>query len=97
MLELIQAFEYPAVRNPASAVWDITAPNAESMSLGADPLRILATRPDRGRWLGTVDLITLMEWLCRLEGLRPELHVEVKRYRKFAHHTLYEETFNGTD
>lgn len=82
-----------AVRNPPSATWDITSPSGAT-ELGAEPLEVLATRPDRGRWLATVDLFTLLHWLQTAgPDWYPELRVEVKRYARFSLHTIFEKKF----
>lgn len=94
VLNTLKAFGFPAVRNPAAALWDITSPSYMT-ELGAEPLEVLATRPDRGRWLATVDLVSLTSWLSQLED-RPELRVEVKRYARFSLHSIYEKKFGAS-
>jgi Holliday junction resolvase len=84
--ELVNAFEaegYVARRMEAGHRFDI-----EVLGPRLDPINVLATRPDRGRTLVTVSL----EDLFRLIPMN-SLHVEAKRYKRFALHTLYEEKF----
>ena len=82
------------VRTPASSPVDLARP-------GWDPaIEVLATRPDHGQWLMTIDLPTFLSLLGALdhagEGAPPlRLSIEVKRYKKFAHHTLYEGKFGS--
>jgi hypothetical protein len=53
-----------------------------------DPVNVLATRPDRGRTLISITL----DDLFRIIPMNT-LHIEAKRYKRFALHTLYEEKF----
>jgi hypothetical protein len=81
-------------RTAPSCAWDLEHVDPDPTIGRFD---VLATRPDRGRWLATVSLRTLAYLLAVLEehGERFELRVEVKRYRRFALHTIYEETFDA--
>lgn len=59
-----------------------------------DPFEVLATRPDRGRWLATLPMDDLAELVrfynsVDLAGSHP-VHIEVKRYRRFSLHTIFE-------
>jgi hypothetical protein len=72
----------PVFRSPASATVDLYR------EADGDPLHLLATRPDGGGWLVSLPL----DELITLVGERP-LQIEVKRYRRFKHHTLYESKF----
>ena len=55
----------------------------------APVIRILATRPDYGRWLLTMPLA---DWW---DSAMPEaeIRVEVKRYKTFRHHGIWAEKF----
>jgi len=79
------------VRTPASSPVDLARP-------GWDPaIEVLATRPDHGQWLFMVDVPTF-RWLVDsldAHGFEHKLNIEVKRYKKFAHHTLYEGKFGS--
>lgn len=60
-----------------------------------EPFQVLATRPDRGRWLATVpleDLAELVRYYNRGEA-NYGMQVEVKRYSRFALHTIFESKF----
>lgn len=84
--ELVNAFEavgYVARRTPAGSRFDI-----EVLGPRMDPVNVLATRPDRGRTLISITL----DDLFRIIPMNT-LHIEAKRYKRFALHTLYEEKF----
>lgn len=84
------------VRTPASSDYDLT--NARPDVLELEPLEVLATRPDRGEWLMTmrlndfVDLLTAAAAAPWSPGVW-ETHIEVKRYARFALHTIFEKKF----
>ncbi len=62
--------------------------------LGTLPsIKVLATRPDRGEWLCTMRLSELVHYLLLLDGKAAE--IEVKRWRSFAHHSVFEKKFGG--
>jgi len=66
---------------------------------GDNGLNVLATRPDRGRWLLTIDLDTFASLVLLADkalGFEGQLNIEVKRYAKFALHTIYESKFGRT-
>lgn len=53
---------------------------------------VLATRPDRGKTLVSLDLEDFLDlFVGTLNSI--ELHVECKRYARFAHHAIYESKF----
>lgn len=52
-------------------------------------IEALATRPDRGEWLVTIDLDTF----ALLVPVESTLHIEVKRYKRFAHHGIFKAKF----
>jgi len=60
--------------------------------LGEAPvIQALATRPDYGQWLVTMrldDFALLLPNPCGLE-------IEVKRYKRFSHHGIFESKFGG--
>ena len=58
------------------------------------PLHLLATRPDRGQWLVTLRLEDLVSLLAGYDAMT-SMEVEVKRYARFAHHRIFEETFHA--
>lgn len=68
----------------AGEPWDLEAPGTNE----EEPIQILATRPDRGRWL-----LTMTPWDYTKSWATTEIRVEVKRWAKFWHHSEYEETF----
>jgi hypothetical protein len=69
--------------------------------IGPFAVEALATRPDRGQWLFTVDAATFAALVNAFtvvglsEGFPVNgLQVEVKRRKKFALHTLWDEEMN---
>lgn len=74
-------------RTHAGCRWDLeTTDHADYGDL--PPVFILATRPDRGRWLLSM---TPIDWACPINGTGPvPIRVEVKRYARFALHKIYE-------
>ena len=59
-----------------------------------NPFQILATRPDRGEWLATLrlgDVAELIRYYNREDNYPVE--IEVKRYARFALHTIFEKKF----
>jgi hypothetical protein len=72
-------------RTSPGCAWDM-----ETVDSAHDegPIEVLATRPDRGQWL--VSMPPKHWWK---DPYSQEIRVEVKRYKKHAHHTIYEETF----
>lgn len=85
LLRILNERGFKFVRRPAGARTDLK-------HLATDPgavilFTLLATRPDRGEWLITMSLDQFFE------AFAPEtdtIEIEVKRHKKFAHHTLYE-------
>jgi len=76
------------VRTPPGTKWDLEFRGNPDM----EPLELLATRPDRGEWLITLRL----EDSLYILGFGPPytpLHIEVKRYKRFAHHKIFEDKF----
>ena len=72
-------------RTSPGCAWDLeTIDNAYDQG----PIDIVATRPDRGRWL----LSMPPQHYGRDPGSQV-IRVEVKRYARFALHKIYEETF----
>lgn len=57
-----------------------------------EPIEILATRPDNGRWLMTIDLDDFM-WMVNFLSPETPLQIEVKRYKRFSLHRIFEEKF----
>ena len=58
---------------------------------------VLATRPDNGRWLVTMPV---EDWAALVKAADDyydikdlPIHIEVKRYRRFAIHAIYESKF----
>jgi hypothetical protein len=80
-------------RMPASADYDLT--NAVPGRLELQPLEVLATRPNRGRWLMSMRVPDFAH-LLKLTGELPwETHIEVKRFARFSHHTIFEGKFGS--
>lgn len=61
------------------------------------PIEVLATRPDRGQWLITLTLSDFKRLMLTLDAAAEpfvtEVHVEVKRYRRFSLHTIFNSKF----
>ncbi len=87
LLRLLEKAGVMGVRNPPNADWDLT-----TKGRGDYPIDVLATRPDRGQWLITLRLADFVDLLDLLNP--PKLHIEVKRYKKFAHHTIFTDKFD---
>jgi hypothetical protein len=78
------------VRTPPTTEWDLELPGFRP---GID---VLATRPDRGQWLVTIPAVEFRELLLahlKLTDTMPRLRIEVKRYRRFSLHTIFEGKF----
>jgi hypothetical protein len=84
VLKLVQGVRPNARRTPPGSQFDIESQGTGILS----PIKVLATRPDRGRWLAVIDLEQFLEVL-ELDTLRPLL-VECKRRKTYSHHTMFE-------
>ena len=92
LLRLLEARGLAFVRTPPTTPYDLT--NADPNVLELSPLEALATRPDRGEWLVTIRLDDFAELLLRsAEHFAWETHIEVKRYARFALHTIWNSKF----
>lgn len=79
-----------ARRNPAGAPWDVTV-EMRQPSPSLDPIQVLSTRADRGEPLYTLretDFIGLVDAASSIMGDKP-IHIESKRYARFALHTIF--------
>jgi hypothetical protein len=87
---LNEGYGMPAARRtPASSTYDIIVEG----DFRDDPIDVLVTRPDRGERLYTLrekDFISLT-----IDDERV-MHIEVKRYARFALHTIFEKKFGGS-
>jgi len=77
---LLAARDIDVVRNPMGARTDLSRKGF------GDPVRVLATRPDYGRWLFTMDLDTFADILP--EGYA--LEIECKRRKKLSIHSMFD-------
>ncbi len=80
-------------RTSPGSPWDL-----ENLKAGKT-LEVLTTRPDRGKWLAILpleELNALLTIRMRASHATPPLRIEVKRWKKFAHHSVYTETFGAT-
>ncbi len=79
------------VRTPAASIIDLAAPGIELI-----PWEFLATRPDKGRWLISMDLEAFKD-LWTEAGLitrrKSAVYIEVKRYKHFSLHSIWEKKF----
>jgi len=83
------AFPYLRRTAPTSA-WDLEQLGRD----GGIVYRFLATRPDRGQWLVTMSLDDFLELVGdKAVDADDDWLFEVKRFKRFAHHTIFEETF----
>jgi hypothetical protein len=69
--------------------WDIETVDDHEDNITGHVIRILATRPDRGRWLLSMPLEA---WSDGDRFVDP-IQVEVKRHARFAHHSIFESKF----
>ncbi|MEM2973342.1 MAG: hypothetical protein QXS50_04250 [Candidatus Caldarchaeum sp.] len=73
----------------------IATPGTEMVD--CTPFEVLVTRPDRGRWLATLDFNALLSLFRQLETVFPgkalPLRIEVKRYHRLAIHNIFETKF----
>lgn len=86
-------------RTSPSVPWDLQRPPGKQ---GAYDLEALATRPDRGEWLVTLRLSDFGRLVAESDEVRDiessprlGLHVEVKRYARFALHSIWNKKFGG--
>lgn len=97
LLRIMQAAEPSLRRTAASSVYDLESEGAFA------PIELLGTRPDRGQWLITMAVpdFNFLWSVYKHSIARPDMprgfvhpmHVEVKRFKKFAHHTIFEGKF----
>jgi Holliday junction resolvase len=83
----LQAHGFEAERVKAGEYYDVRVKGH------LPSIKALATRPDKGSWLVTMRLSEFVHYLRLLEGKAAE--IEVKRWGKFAHHTVFEKKFGG--
>ena len=74
-------------REPMGARWDLTVRGSTGRTIEA-----LATRPDFGK---TLVSIPLADFLHLLVSHGDSARIECKRYAKFAHHSIYTDTFSA--
>ncbi len=80
LLRWLNSEGYRFYRTAPGTKWDLEQD-------GDGPVvNVLATRPDHGRWLFSVPMLG-----CITPGAH--IRIEVKRYKRFALHKIYEEKF----
>ena len=80
-----KGFNLDIYRTPPGAPYDAIVRGSTGRRIKA-----LATRPDYGQWLVSIPIEDFYHLLAEHgDGAL----IEVKRYKKFAHHTLYEGKF----
>lgn len=84
---LLNAAGFWYERTAASSTYDLAQPG--SIKVPQEPIEVLATRPDHGMWLMTMPLDDFMY----LTVVEDKVHIEVKRYKRFAHHAIFEKKF----
>lgn len=80
-----------ARRTAASSTFDILVQDGEAIH---EPIEVLSTRADRGQRLYTLredDFLTL--WGAYEFARHTPVHIESKRYARFALHTIFEKKF----
>ena len=82
-----QGYGLEVRRTPAASRFDVEIRGGTGRVID-----VLATRPDRGQWLASIRLEDLMHLLA---SHGDAAHIEVKRFKKFAHHTIFEGKFGG--
>lgn len=88
LLRLLAGYGITVQRRAASARHDLFREG-----LGA-PVEVLATRPDRGEWLLSIRLDDFAELIREADDTwAPPLHIEVKRFKSFAHHRIFTSKF----
>jgi len=80
------------VRNPSSSLIDLSRP-------GWNPaLEVLATRPDHGQWLFTMNRRDFQHLVGIFDEVKDpfvqHLDIEVKRYSRFAMHSIFEQKYS---
>ncbi len=80
-----EGFGLTAERQPSGARYDIGIRGGTGRTIDG-----LATRPDHGQSLVT---IKLSDFLHLLASHGDGAHIECKRYKSFAHHTIFESKF----
>ena len=76
-------------RTPACTEWDLER-DAPSDGPYILPIDALATRPDKGEWLVT---LRLQDYAELVRDDPAPLRIEVKRYARFALHTIFGKKF----
>ncbi len=88
--ELVKRFRaegFEARRTSPGMNYDVHVSPSPGYGMHVDAL---ATRPDRGEWLVSVRLVDFIDLLnASTFGAR----LEVKRYKSFAHHGIFEKKF----
>lgn len=82
-------------RTPPGRAWDLEDPGYTGPGAHNKPLELLVTRPDKGQWLVTLRLDDLLAMLDSGKGADDAMRIEVKRYKKFAIHNIFESKFGG--
>jgi hypothetical protein len=85
---ILEGWGYAVQRTAPGSKYDLRAVPYGAEYEDAPPLHVLATRPDRGRWLFTFDPAELSQGSEYRQWL-----VEVKRYARFSLHTIFEGKF----
>lgn len=82
-----------ARRTASSGSYDVHVQDGEPKHR---PIRVLASRPDHGRWLYSLDQEDFLELFGSYEFAKhtPVL-IESKRYRRFALHSIWEAKFGN--
>lgn len=76
----LEASGFTVIRREFGARTDLRIPGV------VGDLFVLATRPDRGDWLFTVDYDTFVDLAAPYPA---SFDLEVKRWKQFAHHSLF--------
>lgn len=91
LLRLLQEYIPGLVRTPASSVVDLRRPFQQEGGIEV-ALEVLATRPDKGQWLLTMNVEDFLH-LWEHAEIPDRLDIEVKRYARFSLHSIFEGKF----
>lgn len=83
----LNSYGFHFERTAPGTLWDLEQQG--DLPGVTQPVNVLATRPDYGDWLFTTDLQGLVMGITPADNIR----VEVKRYARFALHSIWKKKF----
>ncbi len=75
--------------------WDVERKGYSGPGNHNTPLELLATRPDHGEWLVTMRLDDALRLAHGDADFDDDIRIEVKRYARFALHSIWNKKFGG--